>query len=98
MVGLRYDFDIGDITIGSDGSFTTAVTDNQNIALISLSQICRLTYPEVGAQIGPRILNRQARNVQGVLDEARRMAEADGAKNVSITIKDEELRFNGSYD
>lgn len=99
MNGLKFDFDSGDITINASGSFQTATIDNQNVALIALSQVCRLTKPEVGAQIGARIINRRAVNVVAVLAEAKRMAENDGATNVTIEItNNDNITFLGTYD
>ena len=43
MIGIKYDFDVGDVVIGNSGQFETATIDNQCVALISLSQVCRLT-------------------------------------------------------
>jgi len=45
MTGLKFDFDVGDIVIDTDGSFVKANIDSQCAALIALSQICRLTVP-----------------------------------------------------
>lgn len=99
MVGLKYDFTENDITISSDGSFTTAVTDNQNVALIALSQVCRLTVPELGAQVGARLINIRRSQAPSVLFDAVRMAESDGAKNVRVEfVTDNQLIFEGSYE
>lgn len=99
MVGLKYDFTENDITIGSDGSFITAVTDNQNVALIALSQVCRLTVPELGAQVGARLINIRRSQASSVLFDAVRMAESDGAKNVRVEfVADNQLIFEGSYE
>lgn len=99
MNGLRFDFENNDIMLDDSGRFITATTDNQNVALIALSQVCRLTKPEVGAQIGARIINRKPINVSAVLAEAKRMAESDGARNVSIGLDgNNNLIFVGTYD
>lgn len=100
MTGLKFDFDIGDIVIDVDkGRFVTANIDNQNVALISLSQICRLTRPELGAQIGARLLNRKPVSVSAVLVDAERQAKADGATNVFVGFSDSNaLTFRGKYE
>lgn len=97
MTGLKFNFDEGDITI-SDGRFVTANIDNQNVALIALSQVCRLTRPEVGAQIGARLLNRKLVSVNAVLTDAEQQARGDGATDVFVGFNDKnELIFRGSY-
>lgn len=97
MTGLKFNFDEGDITI-SDGRFVTANIDNQNVALIALSQMCRLTRPEVGAQIGARLLNRKLVSVNAVLTDAEQQARRDGATDVFVGFNDKnELIFRGSY-
>ena len=98
MTGLKFDFDIGDIVI-DQGRFVTANIDNQNVALISLSQICRLTRPELGAQIGARLLNRKPVSVSAVLVDAERQAKSDGATNVFVGFSDSNsLTFGGKYE
>ena len=98
MTGLKFDFDIGDIVIDQE-RFVTANIDNQNVALISLSQICRLTRPELGAQIGARLLNRKPVSVSAVLVDAERQAKADGATNVFVGFSDSNsLTFRGKYE
>lgn len=98
MRAIKYDFDIKDIVVAKAGNFEIATVDNQNIALISVSQVCRITKPEVGAQIGTYIINRQNRNIGAILGRAVRMAENDGAKNVSVNITDDQLLFRGYYE
>lgn len=99
MIGIKFDFEKGDIAVGDAGSFITAEIDNQNIALIAISQVCRLTFPEVGAQIGPRLTNTPASGVSAILADATRQAEADGAKDVRISItQDNKLIFVGKYE
>lgn len=99
MNGLKFDFEKGDIAINSSGTFDTATIDNQNVALIAVSQVCRLTRPEFGAQIGSRMVNRQYSSVGSILADAKRQAEADGAKKVSIRFTEEQqLIFVGTYE
>lgn len=99
MLGLKFDFEQNDITIGADGSFVTAQTDQQNIALIALSQVCQLTNPRLGAQIGSKLINRPASSASSLLGAAQRMAEDDGATDVAITLtSDGKLYFNGKYE
>lgn len=98
MTGLKYDFDIGDLVVSSTGSFAAAVTDNQNVALIAVSQICRLTVPSLGAAIGRRLMNRSVKSAQPVLTPASKMAQKDGAKNAKVTIVDQHLEFSGEYE
>lgn len=99
MVGLVFDFEKGDIVIDASGSFATAGIDNQNIALIALSQVCRLTFPEIGAQIGPRLMNIPKSRAGAILADAKHQAEADGAKNVKIQFTNtDQLIFVGEYE
>ena len=99
MNGIKFNFDTNDLTVGSNGSFDTAVIDNQNVALISLSQVCRLTKPEVGAQIGSRLINIRRSAASAILLDAKKQAENDGAKNVRIQFTSERnLIFTGTYE
>lgn len=95
---LFFNFDDNDIVIGSNGSFVVTDTSNQNVALIAMSQVCRVTYPEVGAQLGSRIVNQRSSAVSAVISEAVRAAESDGASNVSITLSGNDIQFKGTYD
>lgn len=95
---LFFNFDDNDIVIGSSGSFVVSDTGNQNVALIAMSQVCRVTYPEVGVQLGSRILNQRSSAVSAVISEAIRAAESDGASNVSITLSGNDVQFKGTYD
>ena len=98
MRGLKFDFDIGDISI-VDGEFETAVIDNQNIALIAISQVCRLTRPEVGAQLPARIANCKPYVINEVIRDARQQAKKDGATDVVVSISDRGvLTFSGTYE
>lgn len=100
MIAWKYDFTKGDIVLDiATGSFETAVTDNQNVALIACSQICCLTYPEIGAQLPARIMNRRRMSIDAIIAEAKRMAEADGARDVRISLNDDQtLSFAGNYE
>lgn len=97
MVGLKFSFDVNDVEI-VDGAFAIANTDSQNVALIALSQVCRLTAPEVGAQIPARIINVKTPNADAVFSDAMSQAKKDGAKNVFVGFdNDNNLIFKGSY-
>lgn len=98
MKGIVYDFNVGDVVISKDGPFVKGTIDNQNVALIAVSQVCRITKPEIGAQIGARIINRRAGEVAGVLADAKKQAQKDGATDVSIELIDEQLLFTGRYE
>lgn len=96
MTGIKYDFDVNDIVIAPNGTIQKAIIDNQNVALIALCQVCRLNYPEVGAQIGARII--ETHSVDSVLADAKEQAKRDGAKNSDIRIVDGQLSFSGTYE
>lgn len=96
MTGIKFDFDVDDIVIAPNGVIQKAVTDNQNVALIALCQVCRLNYPEVGAQIGARII--ETHSVDSVLADAKEQARKDGAKNPDIRIVDDQLQYSGTYE
>lgn len=96
MTGIKYDFDVNDIVIAPDGTIQKAIIDNQNVALIALCQVCRLNYPEVGAQIGARVI--ETHSVDSVLADAKEQAKRDGAKNPDIRIVDGQLSFSGTYE
>jgi len=99
MTGLKFDFDTGDLLLGSDGTFVKANIDSQCAALIAVSQVCRLTKPEIGAQIGTRIVNRPVGVVQSILAEARRMVEQDGGADVKIALdENNNLLISATYD
>ena len=70
MRGIVYDFNVGDVVISESGPFVKGTIDNQNVALIAVSQVCRITKPEIGAQIGARIVNRRTSEIAGVLANA----------------------------
>ena len=94
MKGIVYDFNVGDVVISEDGPFVKGTIDNQNVALIAVSQVCRITKPEIGA----RIINRRAGEVAGVLADAKKQAQKDGATDVFIELIDEQLLFTGRYE
>ncbi len=98
MRGIVYDFNVGDVVISESGPFVKGTIDNQNVALIAVSQVCRITKPEIGAQIGARIVNRRASEIAGVLADAKKQAQNDGATNVVIEMTDEQLLFTGRYE
>lgn len=98
MTGLRFDFEENDIIIDTDGSFVKTVIDSQNCALISLSQICRITRADVGEQIAAKLQNRKQRNVSPVLASAVRAVQRDGGRKVSVTINaEQQLQFKADY-
>lgn len=80
------------------GPFTKGIIDNQNVALIAVSQVCRLTKPELGAQVGARIINRRTSEIASVLADAKKQAQNDGATDVVIEMTDEQLLFTGRYE
>lgn len=97
MIGIVYDFDDGDVVI-RNGSFLTDTIDNQNVALIAVSQVCRLLEPQIGAQITARVTNRKTVSVPAVLADAVQQAKKDGARNVSIELdENNQLLFRGTY-
>lgn len=99
MNGLYFDFETNDISVTAAGRFRTAQIDSQNCALISLSEICRLTFPEVGAQLGTKLQNRRLVNVSSDIAAARRQVEADGGTNVIIQITDNDnINFEATYE
>ncbi len=98
MRGIVYDFNVGDVVISESGPFVKGTIDNQNVALIAVSQVCRITKPEIGAQIGARIVNRRTSEIAGVLADAKKQAQNDGATNVVIEMTDEQLLFTGRYE
>lgn len=95
---LFFNFDDNDIVIGSNGSFAVVDTGNQNVALIAMSQVCRVTYPEVGVQLGSRIVNQRSSAASAVVSEAVRAAETDGATDVAITLSGNDIQFKGTYE
>lgn len=98
MIGIVYDFDDEDVVI-RDGSFLTDTVDNQNVALIAISQVCRLLEPQIGAQTTARITNRRTVEIPAVLADAVRQAKEDGARNVSVELDDNnQLLFRGVYE
>lgn len=98
MEGLIFDFDEGDLVIAGE-AFAHGNIDNQNVALIAISQVCRVTEPQVGAQITARLTNRKTVSTAAVLADAVAQAKADGARNVSIELdEDNQLIFQGTYE
>lgn len=95
---LFFNFDDNDIVIGSSGSFVVADTGNQNVALIAMSQVCRVTYPEIGVQLGSRIVNQRSSSANAIISEAVRAAETDGATDVAITLSGNDIQFKGTYE
>lgn len=94
-----FDFENNDIILQENGTFKSTTVDNQNCALISLSQVCRITRPILGAQIGSRLINRQRRHVSSILSSAKRMVQDDGGKNVVVDFDlNENLIFIAEYD
>lgn len=97
MTGLLYDFDQQDLVIRG-GRFVTANVDNQNVALIAVSQVCILTKPEKGAQLTARLANRKTVNTALAIADAEKQAQDDGATDVKITLSDNDiLNFEGKY-
>lgn len=98
MTGLFFNFEENDIVIGSNGSFVTSDIDGQCCTLIAISQICRITKPEVGTQLISKMYNRRYRNVAGSIAEAKRAVEKDGGKNVVIDLIDDNIYFDATYE
>lgn len=96
--GIQYDFETGDIIIQSNGTFRKAYIDSQLCALIAVSEVCRLTKPEVGAQLSGRMQNRRNIDVARDISEAERQVERDGGTEVSIYLQNENLQFIATYD
>ena len=99
MNGIKFDFDNGDLALNDNGAFTKANVDSQCAALIALSQVCRITQPQVGAQIGARTVNRHRVLVPAIISEARRMVEKDGGKDVLLKLdENDKLLVSANYD
>lgn len=99
MIGLRFDFENNDIGFNGTGQFIAATIDSQTCALIAVSQVCRITIPELGAELPRRIINRKTIHVGDVIADAVRMVEADGGTNVSITLAEgEDVNFMATYE
>lgn len=99
MNGLRFDFEDNDLTLNAKGSFVASNIDSQNCALIAVSEVCRLTRPAVGERLGMKLVNRRNRNVSVDIARAVRAVEADGGRNVSITLnREQQLQFIATYD
>lgn len=99
MDGFLFDFENNDIIIKDDGSFETANIGSQNCALISTSQVCKLTAPEVGEQLAVKILNRKTGRLDTDINKAKRAVERDGGTNVEINItEDQQLTFKADYE
>lgn len=85
--------------LSESANFSVANIDGQNCALIALSQVCLVTKPLVGVQLGSRLVNRKERNVSGLISEAIRAVEADGGRNVVIELNDNgQLFFDATYE
>lgn len=103
MTGLLYSWDDGDIVLRENGTFRTADIDSQTCALIGLSQICRITVPELGAQLGAKLQNRKLNRVRRDVSAAIRMVENDGGRDVVIELIrnaegiDPSLNFDAVY-
>lgn len=99
MNGLFFNFEDNDLVIDSDGNFDTVDIGSQNCALISSSQVCRLTAPQVGEQLLVKIMNRKGVNIDEDIRKAEKAVEKDGGKDVSIVFNDNgELTFSANYD
>ena len=99
MKGFKFNFETGDIVVSPQGVLETAQIDCQNIVLIGLSQVCRLTRPEFGAQIGSKIVERHSSDISSLLATVKKQAENDGATNVVLQLtSDNKLIFTGVYD
>lgn len=98
MNGIYFSFENADIQLTSKGTFDTAQVDSQTCALISLSQVCRLSVPELGVQLGALIENRKRKSVNGLLAKARRQVLADGALSAIVEFNESgDLHFEAVY-
>jgi len=96
MEGIYFNFSTNDIEIRDDGTFKKAEIGSQNCTLIAMSQICRLTKPEVGEQLGTKLI--LAKNVNSSISAAKRAVEQDGGKDVEITFNEGNLSFKARYE
>ncbi len=98
MIGFVFNFENNDFDVDTSGTIITNSIDSQNCALIAVSELCRLTAPEVGARLAARLINRRARSARKDIAEAERMVERDGAKRVRIYLNtDGTLQFTADY-
>lgn len=98
--GLRFDFEENDLIFDPSMSISFRKSDieSQTCALISLSQITRLRYPEQGQQLAGKLQNTQTSQVSQYLTECERETKADGAKEARVEIIDGKLTFYAKYD
>lgn len=98
MNGLFFDWETHDIAINGSGAFSATEVSSQTCALIALSHVCRLTKPELGADLANKLVNRRHTKASRFLAEAERMVERDGGRRVSITLDEQErLQFEAEY-
>lgn len=99
MNGFYFDFETNDLVIDDEGAFETANISSQNCALISTSQVCKITAPQVGEQLAVKILNRKNKNVSKFIRDAEKAVRNDGGTEVDITLDDSEnLTFKAIYE
>lgn len=99
ITGLRFDFEENDIVLNPRGEFVDTMVDSQCCALVSLSQICRLTKPQIGAQLASKLYNRNLTSVSSAVAAAKRMVEKDGGSDVYIAVDTNgDLKFEASYE
>lgn len=99
MDGFFFNFEDNDIVLTANGSFATADIGSQNCAFIAMSQVCRLTEPEIGEQLAAKIINRKGVNIQRDISKAIAVVKKDGGTDVSILINAQgELSFKATYE
>lgn len=99
MKGLKWNPETRDLVITSEGTFSETIIDSQNCMLIAMSQVCRITRPEIGTSLGAKIINRPPSHVGADIAEAIRAVETDGGTDVQIYFNDEgNLEFKARYD
>jgi hypothetical protein len=98
MEGLYFDFENNDIVLNAAGSFVTADIGSQNCALISTSQICRLTKPEIGEQLAVKLLLRKGTGSKTDIARSVAAVQKDGGTDVSILLDSlGQLSFKATY-
>lgn len=77
--------------------FLSHEVDNQTCARIATEKVCRLTYPELGVEMGARLLNRHPKYAAELIAEAERQVKKDGAIDARITRDGEQFNFYADY-
>lgn len=99
MTGFYFNFDENDIQLTPAGGIRISNTDGQCCALIAVSEICRITQPQIGVRLASRIIDRHQRNLFSLIKEAEREVKRDGARVVKIRMgENEQMTFYAEYD